>query len=91
MTELPYSTIRVGGADAFEFLQAQLAADLDMLPEQGLSVSAHFLRPVALPSVGRLRIGALEDDQSPGFVWQDGERVCLWGRVEAGTLARLAP
>ena len=37
MTELPYSTITASGPDAFEFLQAQLAADIDALPGQGLA------------------------------------------------------
>lgn len=37
MPELPYSTITASGPDAFEFLQAQLAADIDELPEHGLA------------------------------------------------------
>jgi len=38
MSELPYSTITVSGADAFDFLQAQLAADLNNLVDKtGLS------------------------------------------------------
>lgn len=37
MTSIPYSTISVSGPDAFDFLQAQLAADLNDLPANGLS------------------------------------------------------
>lgn len=37
MSDIPYSSITVSGTDAFDFLQAQLAADLDALPEGGLS------------------------------------------------------
>ena len=37
MSDLPYSTISVSGADAFEFLQAQLAGDLRKLNDAGLS------------------------------------------------------
>lgn len=37
MSDIPYSTIKVSGADAFDFLQAQLAADLSDLPDSGLS------------------------------------------------------
>ncbi len=37
MTDIPYSTIIVSGDDAFDFLQAQLAADLNELPESRLS------------------------------------------------------
>ena len=37
MSDIPYSTISVSGADAFDFLQAQLAADLAQLPETGLA------------------------------------------------------
>ena len=37
MSDIPYSTILVSGDDAFEFLQAQLAADLNELPDSGLS------------------------------------------------------
>lgn len=34
MSRLPYSTITVSGADAFDFLQAQLAADLRTLADE---------------------------------------------------------
>jgi folate-binding protein YgfZ len=37
MDDIPYSKIAVSGEDAFDFLQAQLAADLTGLPEGGLS------------------------------------------------------
>jgi folate-binding protein YgfZ len=37
MSEFPYKTVSVSGPDAFEFLQAQLAADLSDLPEGGLA------------------------------------------------------
>ncbi len=37
MNTIPYSTISVSGPDTFDFLQAQLAADLNDLPESGLS------------------------------------------------------
>jgi folate-binding protein YgfZ len=37
MNDIPYSTISVSGDDAFEFLQAQLAADLSDLPDSGLA------------------------------------------------------
>jgi folate-binding protein YgfZ len=37
MNNISYSTISVTGADAFDFLQAQLAADLADLPESGLA------------------------------------------------------
>ena len=37
MSNVPYSAITVTGEDAFDFLQAQLAADLNDLPEGGLS------------------------------------------------------
>lgn len=37
MSDFPYTAISVSGADAFDFLQAQLAADLNDLPEDGLS------------------------------------------------------
>ena len=37
MSEIPYKTITVSGPAAFEFLQAQLAADLEGLPDAGLS------------------------------------------------------
>lgn len=37
MSDIPYSAISVSGADAFDFLQAQLAADLNGLPEDGLA------------------------------------------------------
>ena len=37
MSDIQYSTISVSGADAFDFLQAQLAADLAQLPETGLA------------------------------------------------------
>ena len=35
MSDIPYSTILVSGADAEEFLQGQLTADLNLLPESG--------------------------------------------------------
>ena len=34
MSEFTYSTIIVRGADAFEFLQAQLTVDLNDLPDE---------------------------------------------------------
>ena len=37
MNNIPYSTISVTGTDAFDFLQAQLAADLTDLPVSGLA------------------------------------------------------
>lgn len=37
MTAIPYTTIEVSGSDAFEFLQAQLAADLTDLGPAGLA------------------------------------------------------
>jgi len=37
MSDLPYSTIAVSGDDAFEFLQAQLSADLRVLTSKDLS------------------------------------------------------
>lgn len=37
MSELPYSAIVVTGADAVDFLQAQLAGDLHRLPSSGLA------------------------------------------------------
>ena len=37
MSDIPYSSISVTGEDAFDFLQAQLAADLNDLPASGLS------------------------------------------------------
>ncbi len=37
MSDIPYSIIKVSGPDALDFLQAQLAADLDALPEHGLA------------------------------------------------------
>ena len=37
MSHVPYSAIAVIGEDAFDFLQAQLAADLNALPADGLS------------------------------------------------------
>ena len=37
MNNIPYSTISVTGTDAFDFLQAQLAADLADLPVSGLA------------------------------------------------------
>ena len=40
MDELGYSTIRVGGSDAFDFLQAQLAGDLNDVPEAGTTLAA---------------------------------------------------
>ena len=40
MDDLDYSTIRVSGADAFGFLQAQLAGDLEKVPETGSMLAA---------------------------------------------------
>ncbi len=40
MDELGYSTIRVGGSDAFDFLQAQLAGDLNDVPDAGIMLAA---------------------------------------------------
>ncbi len=37
MSDIPYSAICVTGEDAFEFLQAQLAGDLNRLPDTALS------------------------------------------------------
>ncbi len=37
MNDIPYSTITVSGDDAFEFLQAQLAGDLNEMSDGGLS------------------------------------------------------
>jgi len=40
MSDLPYSTISVSGKDAFDFLQAQLAADVNVLDERSSLLSA---------------------------------------------------
>lgn len=40
MSDLPYSTITVRGPDAFDFLQAQLAADVRVLAEMGAQPTA---------------------------------------------------
>lgn len=47
MSDLPYSTIVVSGDDAFDFLQAQLAADLGVLTSAGLS----YVDPEPAPDV----------------------------------------
>ena len=45
MSDLPYSTIALSGEDAFEFLQAQLAADLDALRENSDLSRVHSVQP----------------------------------------------
>lgn len=45
MSDLPYSTIAVSGEDAFEFLQAQLAADLDELRGNSDLSRVHSAQP----------------------------------------------
>jgi acyl dehydratase len=64
-----------------------LAALGDRLPTHGVRLRAEFLRPVELPSTGRLSLGRTADSETAegtGFVWRDGERTCLWGTVGTG-------
>ncbi len=57
-----------------------LAALGSQLPTHSLAVRAEFLRPVELPSTGRLTQARTETGHA--FVWQHGERTCLWGTVQ---------
>lgn len=60
-----------------------LAALEDRLPTHQVAVQTEFLRPVDLPSTGRLSLGqpAEGPEDSRAFIWREGERTCLWGHV----------
>jgi len=76
MSELPYSTIIVSGDDAFDFLQAQLAADITQLGGDDLS----RVHP------DQRQHGASGDAILSAWCNPKGRVICLFrvGRVEGG-------
>ena len=60
-------------------LARSLAVLGDRVPHHAVELRAEFLRPVELPSRGRVEVGA--DGDGVAFAWHGADRPCLWGTV----------